>query len=125
MTPFVPAQEEGNHSSNRRKASHQTEQRMDRAKEFNGEYCSYISSGGAGETKGRGGGGSSDYAVSSVSPCRGDDESMEKRHRSVTQVHGRLPSPSADPHSCRAMACTTAARLLPPADTTPILWVLR
>ncbi|PNT61004.1 hypothetical protein BRADI_5g08980v3 [Brachypodium distachyon] len=62
--PFVPAQEEGNHSSERGKASHHSKRRRERAEEFSdgGEYCSYISS-SAGGRKGRGGGGggSSDY----------------------------------------------------------------
>ena len=57
---FVPSQEEGNHSSDRGKASHHSKRRRDRAEEFSdgGEYCSYISGGGGGR-KGRGG--SSDY----------------------------------------------------------------
>ncbi|CAM0904773.1 unnamed protein product [Alopecurus aequalis] len=59
--PFVPAQEEGNHSSDRGKASHHSKRRRDRAEEFSdgGEYCSYISGSGGGGRKGRGG--SSDY----------------------------------------------------------------
>lgn len=55
----APAQEEGNHSSDRGKATNHSKRRRDRAEEFSdgGEYCSYISGGGG--RKGRGG--SSDY----------------------------------------------------------------
>ena len=61
--PFAPAREEGNHSSDRGKASHHTKRRRDRPEEFSdgGEYCSYISGGSGGGRKGRGGGVSSDY----------------------------------------------------------------
>ncbi|XP_044966425.1 uncharacterized protein LOC123426630 isoform X2 [Hordeum vulgare subsp. vulgare] len=61
--PFAPAREEGNHSSDRGKASHHTKRRRDRPEEFSdgGEYCSYISGGGSGGRRGRGGGVSSDY----------------------------------------------------------------
>uniref|UniRef100_A0ACD5UAL6 Uncharacterized protein n=1 Tax=Avena sativa TaxID=4498 RepID=A0ACD5UAL6_AVESA len=59
--PFVPAQEEGNHSSDRGKASNHSKRRRDRPEEFSdgGEYCSYISGGGGVGRKGRGG--SADY----------------------------------------------------------------
>jgi hypothetical protein len=60
--PFVPAQEEGNHSSDRGKASNHIKRRRDRPEELSdgGEYCSYISgAGGGGGRKARGS--SSDY----------------------------------------------------------------